>query len=107
MSGGPLGEELSTDVACLLPQLAKAAGVNQAGLDHFYKVLRVTAQYELCALRSASLWMVVHQTNVCQPALLTVVDAALLTLVSCRFDKYASGWYAYVVFTRRTAHRMI
>ena len=30
-------------------QLAKAAGVTKAGLDHFYKVLRVTAQYELCA----------------------------------------------------------
>ncbi|KAK9836012.1 hypothetical protein WJX81_006289 [Elliptochloris bilobata] len=28
-------------------ELAKAAGVTQAGLDHFYKVLRVTAQYEL------------------------------------------------------------
>ena len=28
-------------------QLAKLAGVNKAGLDHFYKVLRVTAQWEL------------------------------------------------------------
>ncbi|CAL5227239.1 g10163 [Coccomyxa viridis] len=28
-------------------QLAKLAGVSEAGLDHFYKVLRVTAQWEL------------------------------------------------------------
>ena len=30
-----------------LVQLAKLAGVSEAGLDHFYKVLRVTAQWEL------------------------------------------------------------
>ena len=28
-------------------QLSKLAGVSEAGLDHFYKVLRVTAQWEL------------------------------------------------------------
>ena len=35
--------------------------MNHAGLDHFYKVLRVTAQYELCALRSACLWLLVKE----------------------------------------------
>ena len=51
----PFGKEFLVDALCLLSQLAKAAGVNQAGLDHFYKVLRVTAQYELCALLFTSL----------------------------------------------------
>ena len=31
----------------LAVQLAKLAGVSEAGVDHFYKVLRVTAQWEL------------------------------------------------------------
>ena len=42
----PFCELYLTDRAAIV-QLAKLAGVSEAGLDHFYKVLRVTAQWEL------------------------------------------------------------